>query len=177
MRELNESKYLLHVCCAPCASAAVERLLQRGEQVVLFFSNSNIYPHEEYLKRLQEVHKLARQYQVELIEDVYDHESWLEWVKGLEQEPEKGGRCTQCFSYNLQRTYEAAAKLGITRFSTTLTVSPHKNSKQIFKAAESFDGFIQDDFKKLNGYARSIELSREYDLYRQCYCGCEFSMR
>jgi predicted adenine nucleotide alpha hydrolase (AANH) superfamily ATPase len=173
----NESKYLLHVCCAPCASASAERLLQRGEQVVLFFSNSNIYPYDEYQKRLGEVHKLARRYAVEVVEDLYDHVGWLEAIAGFEQEPEKGSRCTLCFSYNLARTYEAALRLGIPRFSTTLTVSPHKNSRQIFTAAESFDGFVKDDFKKQNGYARSIELSKAYGLYRQCYCGCEFSTR
>jgi predicted adenine nucleotide alpha hydrolase (AANH) superfamily ATPase len=177
MSDTNNQQYLLHVCCAPCATASVERLLQRGEQVTLFFSNSNIYPYQEYRKRLDEVYRLAERYDLPVIEDEYDHQSWLDAIAGTEQEKEKGGRCTLCFGYSLRRTYEAAKRLGISRFSTTLSVSPHKNSKQIFAAAEGLEGFVQDDFKKRGGYARSIALSKAYDLYRQCYCGCEFSMR
>ncbi len=174
---VEQSGYLLHVCCAPCASASLERLLDRGEDVTLFFTNSNIYPYEEYVKRLQDVRRLAEIYQVPLLEDEYDHEAWLQWIKGLEQEPERGGRCFRCFSFSLRRTHEMAQKLGIPAFSTTLTISPHKRSAQVFAAAEGLEGFVKDDFKKKDGFARSIVLSRKYDLYRQRYCGCEFSMR
>ncbi len=170
-----EQKCLLHVCCAPCASASLERLLQRGDQVTLFFSNSNIHPAEEYKKRVDEVYKLAETFGVPVAEDVYDHESWLRWVSGYEAEPEKGSRCTRCFRYNLLRTSQAAAEKGYDRFSTTLTISPHKNSRQIFSAGDDLEGFVMDDFKKKNGFARSLELSRELNLYRQRYCGCEFS--
>lgn len=175
-RKLSQT-YLLHVCCAPCASASVERLLERGERVTLFYSNSNIHPEDEYRRRLREVERLAGIFDVPLIADAYDHSSWLEWIAGKETEPERGGRCSLCFRYSLLRARDKARQLGIDRFSTTLTISPHKDSSQIFSAAEDLEGFVQDNFKKQNGYARSIELSRIYDLYRQCYCGCEFSMR
>ncbi|MCF7942373.1 MAG: epoxyqueuosine reductase QueH [Spirochaetia bacterium] len=173
----DQVRYLLHVCCAPCASASIERLTERGEDVTLFFSNSNIYPHQEYLRRLAEVERLARIFSVPLIEDIYDHESWLRWVSGLEDEPEKGRRCDRCFAYSLRRTAEKAEELGMQQFSTTLSISPHKRSASLFAAAEGLDGFVPDDFKKKNGFARSIALSREFELYRQDYCGCEFSKR
>ncbi len=169
--------YLLHVCCAPCASASLERLLQRGEVVALFYSNSNIFPYAEYKKRLQEVRRLGKIFAVPVIEDVYDHDAWLAWIHGLEDEPEKGRRCTKCFSYSLLRTSEKARQLHIPHFSTTLTISPHKRSPQVFSAAEGLEGFVPDDFKKKSGFARSIALSNQYDLYRQNYCGCEFSMK
>ena len=170
-------QYLLHVCCAPCASGSIERLIERGEEVVLFYSNSNIYPEAEYEKRLGEAERLAGIYSLELVVDAYDHDAWLSHIKGYEQEPEKGSRCSLCFAYSLYRTKLKAEELGIPRFSTTLTISPHKRSSQIFAEAEGMDGFVTDDFKKKGGFYRSIELSKAYGLYRQEYCGCEFSMR
>lgn len=173
----HDSGYLLHVCCAPCASASAERLISRGEKLYLFYSNSNIYPFEEYLKRKEEVYRLGEYLQLPVYEDEYDHESWLAWVRGLEQEPERGRRCERCFRYSLLRTARKAEELGIQRFSTTLSISPHKRSGSIFAAADDLEGFICDDFKKRGGFARSLELSRELGFYRQCYCGCEFSIR
>ncbi|MGM0432011.1 MAG: epoxyqueuosine reductase QueH [Spirochaetota bacterium] len=169
--------YLLHTCCAPCASASVERLLARGEDVTLFFSNANLYPQSEYERRLTEVHRLAAYFSLPLIEDDWDHQEWLQWIAGLEKEPEKGSRCSACFRFSLLRTSRVASKKGIERFSTTLTISPHKQTAQVFAAASDLPGFVEDNFKKQGGYARSIELSRQLNLYRQSYCGCEFSMR
>ncbi len=175
--DYENAGYLLHVCCAPCASASIERLLERGEHVALFYSNSNIFPYEEYGKRLQEVKRLAEIYSLQLFIDEYDHGAWLDHIKGFEAEPEKGRRCSLCFAFSLKQTQEKAQELGIPRFSTTLTISPHKRSPQIFGEAAPFEGFVTDDFKKKGGFAKSIELSETYELYRQSYCGCEFSIR
>ncbi len=171
-----KGRILLHVCCAPCSTVAVERLLEEGWGVVLFFSNSNIHPGEEYCKRLAEARSLASTMELELVEDVYDHKAWLECVRGLENEPERGRRCLKCFQYNLRRTAATMEHLGLDCFTTTLTVSRHKSSGDIFAVAAALPGFIAMDFKKRDGYARSIALSRTLELYRQGYCGCEFSM-
>lgn len=166
---------LLHVCCAPCATSPAERLVGQGYGVVLFFSNSNIHPVEEYRRRLAEVRRLADAMRLDLVEDGYDHGAWLDRVRGLENEPERGSRCLACFAYSLGRAAEAMKRLGLDGFTTTLTVSRHKSSRDIFALGRSHEGFLEMDFKKNDGYARSVELSRRLDLYRQGYCGCEFS--
>ncbi|MBI9105376.1 MAG: epoxyqueuosine reductase QueH [Spirochaetales bacterium] len=171
---MTDKKLLLHTCCGPCATASVERLLDEGWAVDLFYSNSNILSYDEYQRRLEGVLKIAGYFKVGLVEDEYDHDAWLCEIKGLEAEPEKGSRCGVCFEYSLGRT--AAVSGGYSGWATTLTISPHKNSKLIFEIGKKAGGFIEYDFKKKNGFARSIELSKKLDLYRQQYCGCEFSM-
>lgn len=166
---------LLHACCAPCATHPV-RVLREHYHVVLFFSNSNIYPEEEYEKRLAEVRRLARLESVPLIADDYKHAAWLRHVKRWRKEPEGGRRCEACFRYNLKRTVEYLQREGLDAFTTTLTVSPHKNAAKIFEIGRSLGPFLEIDFKKQDGFRKSVERSREYGLYRQCYCGCEFSM-
>jgi epoxyqueuosine reductase len=168
---------LLHTCCGPCATTCTERLSSAGYEAVMFFSNSNIFPAGEYARRLEHAARLASILGLELIEDGYDHQSWLEAVAGLEEEPEQGLRCMKCFEFSLARTARKAVTLEIPAFATTLSVSRHKPSKKIFEAGSRFPGFQAMDFKKENGYARSIELSRLHGLYRQNYCGCEFSLR
>lgn len=165
------------MCCAPCATSSVERAIEEGYSPVLYFTNSNIYPEEEYQKRLETAKQFSEIVEIVIKEDIYQHEEWLKVIKGLENEPEKGLRCHKCFEFSLKRTYEKAQSLGIEFFATTLTVSPHKISKIIFEIGKQFPGFIPLDFKKKDGYKRSIELSKEYELYRQNYCGCEFSIR
>ncbi|OGV38614.1 MAG: hypothetical protein A2020_03565 [Lentisphaerae bacterium GWF2_45_14] len=172
---MSKRKILLHACCAPCAAPCCEKLLKENFDLTLFFSNSNISPFSEYEKRRNELERLAKLMGVPLEIDSYEHEDWLRAVAGLENEFEKGPRCTECFKHNLRRASEKAESLGIESFSTTLTISPHKDSTVIFKAASSYPCFIPFDFKKNNGFARSIELSRQFGLYRQGYCGCEFS--
>ncbi len=174
---LNNRIVLLHICCAPCGSSSIERLLREKNEVTLFFSNSNIFPEEEFLKRLYNVEKLAKFYDIVLIRDIYNHENWLKRISGLEKEPETGKRCSECFKFNLEKTAQKAEEFLIKSFSTTLTVSPHKNSAQIFSIGKKFSGFKEYDFKKENGFSRSIELSKKLDLYRQNYCGCEFSIK
>ena len=173
----DQKRILLHTCCSCCATLPVERLLSQGYTVALFFSNSNIFPEEEYENRLQSARKLAGLLNIQLMEDVYDHGAWLNHIKGLENEPERGKRCIKCFEYNLKRAAIKAQELHIPCFTTTLTVSRHKPSKVIFSIGADLQGFEPIDFKKKDGFTRSIELSRQYDLYRQNYCGCEFSMR
>lgn len=170
------NKILLHVCCGPCSTASIERLLENGWEPVLFYSDSNIYPESEYEKRYDNLLIVAKHYGLDVIKDSWDHDEWRECVKGFENEPEGGKRCSRCFHFNLERSARKAKELGITHFCTTLTISRYKNSGAIFKEGEVFEGFEKIDFKKKNGFARSNELSKELGLYRQQYCGCEFSM-
>jgi predicted adenine nucleotide alpha hydrolase (AANH) superfamily ATPase len=168
---------LVHTCCAPCASASVERLIEDGWQPVLYFYMPNIFPFEEFEKRLSYVQKLADYYNIQLIVGDYNHSNWLGAIKGTESAPEGGARCELCYKTLLQATSIKAQELGILHFCTTLTISPHKNSKKIEEIGSQYQGYTHYDFKKQDGYKRSIELSKELDLYRQCYCACEFSMK
>ena len=167
-------RVLLHVCCAPCAVHPIEDLLKEYE-VTLFYSNSNIFPEEEYDKRLSYAKKIAEKFNVELFIDSYNHQEWLDWIKGLESEPERGKRCEKCFEFNLARTARFAKQNGFDLFTTSLTVSPHKSSKRIFSIGNKSRTFLEKDFKKKDGFKRSIEMSKKLNLYRQNYCGCEFS--
>ena len=174
---------LLHVCCGPCASACVPRLKDGSHRVVMFFANSNIDTEAEFEKRLAEAKKLAEHDGVELVALPYDHEEWLrEVAAGYEQEPEKGARCARCFRYNLGKAAEYAKKHGYDAFTTSLTVSPHKISPMVFaagdEAASAAGGmFLHEDFKKREGFKISVRRAAELGLYRQPYCGCEFSRR
>ncbi len=187
-------KVALHVCCGPCASACVPALRDLGNEVALFFSNSNIDTEAEFEKRLTNARKLAEADGVELVADSYDHEDWLEKVaKGFEDAPEKGARCARCFRYSLARTAAWAAERGYEAFTTSLTVSPHKVSPMVFEAgadaawgvsakdcggsAAAAPKFLSVDFKKKDGFLRSLRRAAELGLYRQSYCGCEFSRR
>ncbi|MBO6167818.1 MAG: epoxyqueuosine reductase QueH [Kiritimatiellae bacterium] len=170
-------KVLLHTCCGPCASACVPRLKDCGHDVTLFYANSNIDTREEFEKRLAEAKKLAAVDGVDVVAAGYDHADWLEKVaSGYEDAPEKGERCMRCYRYNLAKTEEYAATHGYDAFATSLTVSPHKPSKAIFAANES-PGFLKEDFKKKDGFKMSVRRAAELGLYRQSYCGCEFSKR
>ena len=167
---------LLHICCAPCGGGCVERLLAEGREVRLFYSNGNLATPEEFDRRLDSVKLLARHFEVELEVDPYDHAAYLAAVAGLEDEPERGARCAKCFAFNLGRTAQRAAELGLP-FATTLTVSPHKNSAAIFAAGGEYPNFEAIDFKKRDGFLRSNRIARELGFYRQNFCGCEFSLR
>lgn len=172
-------KVLLHTCCAPCTTHCIEVLRKLGHEPTLFFSNHNIFPEKEYNKRMKEILKLAGIADVPLILEEPDHENWLKSVaSGLEEEPEGGGRCAHCFKYALQKTYDMMREKGLDAFTTTLTISPHKPSELIAKIGKelSESAYLEINFKKQDGFKRSLELSEEYALYRQNYCGCEFSM-
>jgi len=175
MRET--SHLLLHTCCAPCAAGCWERLRDDGYRISLFYSNSNIYPKDEYDLRLEHVRKLAEILGVALICDSYDHSSWRKAIAGLEDEPERGKRCSTCFEFNLRRTALRSEIENIPNFTTTLTLSSHKVSGMIFEVGERFNRYLPIDFKKKGGFERSSAFCKEYGLYRQSYCGCEFSLK
>ncbi len=176
-----KKKIMLHVCCAPC-STSVREALSEDYDIEFFFFNPNIYPKKEYEKRLDEVKKLARRFGIKVREGNTNHRSWLKAIKGGENDPEGGGRCEKCFLYRLKETSKISKKNGFSLFTTTLSVSPHKNAEHINRsgreAGESFEvEFLESDFKKNDGFKKSIELSKKMGLYRQKYCGCEFSMQ
>ncbi len=160
-----------------CAAACAERLRAEGLEPVLFFSNSNIAPREEYDLRLNAARQLAAARDLELIEDKYDHAAWLKAIEGYEEEPEKGKRCERCFDFSFGRTAAYVREHGYEGFTSTLTVSPHKVSRMVFAAGKKYPEFIDHDFKKKDGFRRSQILSRELGLYHQHYCGCEFSLK
>ena len=179
----NVPTLLIHACCAPCSSYVLEYLSQYFHIIILYY-NPNITSVEEYNYRLSEekrlIDELPVKYPVKLIAGDYNPESFFDAVKGLEREPEGGKRCEVCFELRLREAAEKCREIGADYFLTTLTISPLKNAELINsigeKLAEEYGvKYLPSDFKKKNGYKRSIELSREYDLYRQNYCGCVFS--
>lgn len=170
---------VLHACCGPCASACVPRLKADVDEVVMYFANSNIDTREEYERRLAEARKLAEADGVRLEAEPYDHEEWLKEVAaGYENEPEKGARCARCFRYNLGKAALFAERIGADGFTTSLTVSPHKPSPLILSIGREMNGYLEAyDFKKKGGFLESVRRAKELGLYRQAYCGCEFSKR
>lgn len=179
----KKSKLLLDVCCGPCSTHVIEELIDtKAYEITLIFPNDNIYPEEEYKNRLEQTKKISKVHNLNLIILNYDHDSWKNFIKGLELEPEKGGRCAKCFEYRLRKTAQYAKENNFEIFTTTLTVSPHKDSELINKIGKSIandlnTNFLESNFKKKDGYKKSKLLSEKYCLYRQVYCGCEFSMR
>ena len=175
-------KIVLHACCAPCASYPIRKLIEDNYKPVVFFYNPNIYPYKEYEKRRDELQNYCKKLKIEFFEEDYDENEFLKITKGFEKEPEKGMRCSICFNLRLKKTAEFAKSQNIDCYTTTLTVSPHKNSKQIFiegeKASkESKVEFIKYDFKKQDGFKISRQIARENNMYAQTYCGCRYSMR
>ena len=173
-------KVLLHSCCAPCSSHVVTLLKEYFDVTVLYY-NPNIYPLEEYLKRKNEQIKLLEILNIPIMDIDYDHNEFKENVKGLEDEKEGGARCNKCFALRLEKTAILAQLNQFEYFCTTLTVSPYKNSQIINKIGAILEQkynvkYLYSDFKTKEGYKKSIELSKKYDLYRQHYCGCEYSV-
>lgn len=174
-------KLLLHSCCGPCSTVVIERLKERYD-VTVFYFNPNIEPFEEYEKRKEVQKKVCQFFGVDFIDFDYDNSGWTKFVEGLENEREGGARCTKCFFYRLERTAKFAKEHGYDLFATTLSVSPHKNSEVINAVGEEISkateiAFLPESFKKKDGYLRSINLSKELELYRQNYCGCHFARR
>ena len=180
---------LLHSCCGPCSTACIERLLP-DYKVTVFFYNPNITDREEYEKRREAQIKFLKEYneriseddRVEFIEGEYLPDDFFEVCSGFSNEPEGGRRCTECFKLRMERTAQVALKTGNSMFGTTLTVSPHKNYMLISAIGTELERvygieFLDVDFKKKAGFQRSIQMSKEYGLYRQNYCGCVYSRR
>lgn len=180
----NKPRLLLHSCCAPCSTVCLERLTHYFN-VTIFYYNPNITSVEEYDKRLNEqiafVNKVYNN-SVEVIKTEYNCQEFYSEIKGLENLPERSIRCYNCYKLRLEKTAKYAKEKGYDYFATTLTVSPHKNAEWLneigFELEKSYGiKYLPTDFKKEGGYLRSIELSKQYDLYRQNYCGCVFSKK
>lgn len=176
---------LLHSCCAPCSSYVLKYLSEWFKITVLYF-NPNISPREEYDKRVEEqkrlINSMSFKNPVEFLEGRYEPLEFYELVKGLENEPEGGRRCFVCYEYRLREAAKYARELGFDFFTTTLSISPLKNADKINEIGERLGAeygikHLPSDFKKKDGYKQSIELSKEYELYRQNFCGCIFSKR
>lgn len=177
----EKKKLLLHSCCAPCSSACLERLKDAFDVTVYYF-NPNLDSDKEFELRSREQQRLCDILSVKCVVEEFNKAEFLDAAKGLEEEKEGGARCVKCFYLRLKKTAEKAKELGHDYFATTLTVSPLKNAQLINNIGEGLEKqldqkYLVTDFKKKGGYLRSIELSKEYDLYRQNYCGCEFSKR
>ncbi len=174
-------KLLLHSCCGPCSTHVIN-CLKDDYDLTIFYFNPAIFPQEEYQKRLLEQKRYAKIVNVKVIDGTWDEEEYLRLVKGHELDKEGGERCAICFEQRLKKTAQVAKQMGFDLFATTLTVSPHKNSLVINSIGERIakeEGipFLNENFKKKDGYLDSIRLSKQYGLYRQNYCGCRFSIR
>lgn len=184
-KQVEVKKLLLHSCCAPCSSACLEKLTPYFDITILYY-NPNIEPYEEYLKRKEEeirfINEFPHHNKIDILDCDYNHDEFIKIAKGLEDEPERGKRCLKCYNLRMEYTAKKAKDLGYDYFATTLTLSPLKDSQVInsigYAISKRIDiSYLPSDFKKQNGYQRSIELSREYNLYRQNFCGCIYSKR
>jgi len=178
----NSKKILVHVCCAPCSTYSFDKLAGEDINPVGFFYNPNIHPEEEYKRRLEELISYAGLKGFDLITEEDDFSVWFDAVKGFEQEKEGGVRCELCFRLRLEKTAIFAKENNFDGFTTVLTISPHKNSTVINKIGKDLSEkhnifFLEENFKKADGFKKSLELSKEYNLYRQSYCGCVFSRK
>ena len=189
-REGQKPRLLLHACCAPCSTSVLEQLAGHF-RIAVFFFDPNIDPPEEYAFREKELKEFLRRYPfpepVEFREAVYDPQQFYEAVRGLENEPERGRRCTACYRLRLRETAAEAASGGFEYMATTLTLSPQKDPVRLNRIGKNYPSiptvaaeahgvlWLPSDFKKRNGYLRSVEITRAYGMYRQNYCGCRFS--
>lgn len=176
-------KLLLHACCAPCSSYVLE-YLNKHFNITVFFYNPNISPESEYNFRMSEIQRLIsalpHEEEIKFISSDYEPNVFFDMAKGLENLPEGGERCFKCYELRLRKSAEAAKSGGFDYFTTTLSISPHKNAQRLNEIGAALSNeygvkYLFSDFKKKNGYKRSCELSQEYNLYRQNYCGCVFS--
>ena len=201
---MGEKTVLLHTCCAPCSSAIIEAMMSSGITPVIYYCNPNIYPLEEYEIRKEECTRYAQALGLEIVDADYDHENWLEAMKGMENEPERGGRCLKCFKLRLLRTAQYARQRGIKVITTTLASSRWKSLDQINEAGQWAVSKVNEPLGAVDGSRQGVEMLppddrqviwweqnwrkgglqerrnqilKEYDFYNQLYCGCEFSMR
>lgn len=175
---------LLHVCCGPCSSNVIKELCEHFE-ITIYYSNSNIYPQEEYTRRYQELVNFVKKFNtdykqnIQVIEDPYNHPEWVSHLYPLKDFPEGSIRCRLCYSLRMRRTFDYAKINHYNYWTTVLSISPHKNSQWINEIGEAWISdktkFLYADFKKNNGYLKSTQMTKEYNMYRQNYCGCMFS--
>ena len=180
---LGADKVLLHACCAPCSSAVVECLMDNGIRPTIFYSNSNIFPREEYDHRLNECIRYALKWGIPIVDDVYDHDDWEGCAAGLENEPERGSRCLNCFKYRLLRAARYASENGFPVLTTTLASSRWKSLEQVNAAGEWACAQVPgvtwwpQNWRKGGLQERRNEIIRSERFYNQLYCGCEYSLR
>lgn len=189
-KEESKPTLLLHACCAPCSSHVIERLSQYFK-ITIFYYNPNIHPDSEYYRRLEELKNFLPRFplakDVQFVEAPYQPQDFFEGIKikeepQLSEEPEKGERCRRCYELRMKKAFEYAAENGFDFITTTLSISPHKDAEKINEIGSTLDKlysvkFLYSDFKKKGGFLRSRDISAEYGLYRQDYCGCIYSMR
>ncbi|MEW5818616.1 MAG: epoxyqueuosine reductase QueH [Cyanobacteriota bacterium] len=178
---INKNKLLLHTCCAPCI-IYVHRLLKPDYEVSAYYYNPNIYPEEEYERRKTELINYCNNVNLQLNIANKEFNNWLEVIRGLEHLPEGHERCWKCFEMRLEKTAVYAKINGFNIFTTTLSISPHKNAAKIneigFRLSEKHNiNFLEADFKKNDGFKKAVDLSKQFNLYRQTYCGCKYSVR
>lgn len=180
MEQNENNKILLHACCAICSAHPIELLKSLGYEVVVYFYNPNIFPSQEYSKRLEAQKILCNHFNIPLIEGNYAPQAYYDYVKGYEKCPEKGERCKLCFKLRLKETARKAKELGIKEFTTSIVISPHKNFSILTDIGEKIAQkenltYTAIDFKKKDGFLKTNKISKDLELYRQNYCGCEFS--
>lgn len=175
-----QNKILLHACCAICSGYPIELLKEMGIEPVVYFCNPNLDSEEEFNRRLEAQKKLCSYYKVDLIIEEYQPKEYLDYIKGFENEPEKGKRCDKCIELRLLKTAQKANELGIRTFTTSLTISPHKSFEKIHSIGEKYAQefnliYPVLNFKKKDGFLKTNKISKELNLYRQDYCGCIFT--
>ena len=175
--EQKNKKILLHACCAICSGHPIQMLKEMGYEPIVYFCNPNIVNEEEFNKRLEAQKKLCEHFNVQLIVENYNHDVFINYTKGLENEPEGGLRCDKCFELRLTQTAEKAKELGITEFTTSLVISPHKSFEKISNIAQNIAqnynlNYLGINFKKKDGFLKTNQIARQLDLYRQNFCGC-----
>ncbi len=172
-------KVVLHVCCGVCAAGAAERLTAEGHQIIGLFYNPNIHPREEYQRRLEAAHRVAKEFHFSLEAAPYTPEEWFRATESLENEPEGGLRCAACFRLRLEKSRFFLPDLDGDSFSTTLTTGPSKPAAMINHIGQEIGGdrFLTRDFKKKQGFQKAMELAKKWALYRQNYCGCIYSLK
>jgi predicted adenine nucleotide alpha hydrolase (AANH) superfamily ATPase len=176
-------KLLLHSCCGPCSTYVIE-LLSKAFDLTIYFYNPNIFPEREYDLRAKVQRDFISNFdkRIKFIEEYYDNKEYDTAINGYESFPEKSERCFHCYRFRIEKTFEKAIELGYDYVCTTISVSKHKNVEYVIRAGKELEQktgikFLVSDFKKNNGYQRTIEMSRDYDLYRQDYCGCKYSKK
>ena len=178
---MEQNRIVLHACCGICSGYPISYLKDMGYHVVVYFYNPNIYPNSEYQKRLEAERTLCRHFGVELVEAEYNPQEYYDYVKGFENEPEKGLRCGKCFELRLKKTAEYAKSVNVENFTTSIVISPHKNFEKLTeigsKIAQEYGlNYLSINFKKKDGFLKTNKISKELNLYRQNYCGCRFAM-
>lgn len=178
----NNSRVLIHACCAICSAYPIKTLSELGYEPVVYFYNPNIQPCEEHQKRLEAQKTLCQSLKCELIIEDYEQKMFEIVSFGLDEEPEGGKRCKKCYQFRLVKTAEKAAELGISNFTTSIVISPYKNFKIISEIGKKISGkynvnYLDIDFKKQDGFLKSNKIAKDLDLYRQNYCGCLYSLR